>query len=74
MATIKVCDRCGAPINPESSATCVRITKSERLTRGTYDFPVNMSDVLGMRAELCVSCAMHLREWMKKKEEQENVD
>ncbi len=66
MATIKVCDRCGAPINPESSATCVRITKNARLTQGTYDCPVNVCDVLGTK-ELCVSCAYHLREWMKKK-------
>lgn len=67
MATIKICDRCGAAINPESSATCVHITKNARLTRGTYDSPVNVSDVLGMRAELCVSCAYHLREWLQNK-------
>ena len=52
MATVKICDRCGAEINPKSSLTYVHMLDStlERL----------------QEKELCVSCAFKLREWLVK--------
>ena len=52
MATVKICDRCGAEINPKSSLT----------------FAVLKSHVgeLLQEKELCVSCAFKLREWLVK--------
>lgn len=50
MATKRVCDRCGAEINPSFSVTYVGI----RL----FKTDVNNEDY-----ELCVSCAHELRKW-----------
>lgn len=49
----RICDRCGAEINPTSSATYVTV-------RGSY----YVEDV-----ELCCSCGMRVREWLKPIEE-----
>lgn len=63
MATIKLCDRCGAEINPKSSAFYV-------LIRNTY------GDIIGKKeTELCRSCTMKIREFLRpvtKKEGAEN--
>ena len=48
MATKRICDRCGAEINPPSSVTYAGIRK-------------NIND---NEYELCVSCANKLREWL----------
>lgn len=53
MATKRVCDRCGADINPTSSASYVRL---RRAYEGTTTPP---------ETELCVSCARQIREWLK---------
>lgn len=55
MATKKICDRCGAEINPVDSVTYVDMNK------GRF--------VLGNAArELCCSCAYHLGRWLDGKE------
>lgn len=51
----RICDRCGAEINPTSSATYANV-------RGAYC--ENTEDV-----ELCCSCGMRIREWLKPTEE-----
>lgn len=51
MATKRVCDRCGAEINPTSSATYVNVRRA---------FLEKPPDI-----ELCCSCAMQLKEWIK---------
>ena len=51
MATKRVCDRCGAEINPTSSATYVNVRSA---------FHEESPDI-----ELCCSCAMQLRKWME---------
>lgn len=53
MATKRVCDRCGAEINPISSATYCELTKERH--------DIEIGDIF----ELCVSCNMNLREWLK---------
>lgn len=50
MATKRICDRCGAEINPKSSVTYAGMRKSKN--------DINDNDY-----ELCVSCAQKLREW-----------
>lgn len=52
MATKRVCDRCGAEINPANSVTyaCIRRIKND----------INDKDY-----ELCVSCAMNLKKWLR---------
>ena len=55
MATKRVCDRCGAEINPFNSITYVGI----RL----FKTGVNDNDY-----ELCVSCAHELRKWFNGEE------
>ena len=52
MAIKRVCDRCGAEINPQSSATYLH------LLRACESAPVTDS------TELCVSCARQIREWL----------
>lgn len=56
MATIKICDRCGAAINPAASVTCVNVGRTE-----------NAIYPCAQTKELCVSCAYHLREWLQNK-------
>lgn len=51
MATKRVCDRCGAEINPTSSVTYVNVRSA---------FHENSPDI-----ELCCSCAMQIKEWLK---------
>lgn len=50
MATKRVCDRCGAEINPTSSATYVNVRSA---------FHEKSPDI-----ELCCSCAMQIKEWL----------
>lgn len=59
MATKLICDRCGAEINPKSSASYAGIRKRKNDT--------NDNDY-----ELCVSCAHKLREWFKGEKEENN--
>lgn len=59
MATKKVCDRCGAEINPLRSVTYAMLRRSQ------YDIPDE-------EYELCVSCAHKLREWLSGEKEAEN--
>lgn len=54
MATKKICDRCGAEINPISSITYAGIGQR------SYDFD--------KQYELCCSCSMHLGRWLDGKE------
>lgn len=53
MAIKRVCDRCGAEINPQSSAIYLH------LLRACESAPVTDS------TELCVSCGRQIREWLK---------
>lgn len=54
MATKKICDRCGAEINPRESMTNLEV----------YDYRKQpLCDQVVV--ELCVSCAFHLRKWLK---------
>lgn len=50
MATKMICDRCGAEINPRSSALFVG-TRIRKYDTTDHDY------------ELCVSCARKLRVW-----------
>ena len=50
--TKRFCDRCGAEINPTTSATYV----------GTGN---NKHDIYDCEIELCVSCAFNLKKWLK---------
>ena len=50
MATKKICDRCGAEINPPSAITYAMIRRSQ-------------IDIPDEEYELCASCAQRLREW-----------
>lgn len=53
MATKRICDRCGAEINPQSSAAYVRFRRACEGAAGIDE------------TELCVSCGMRIREWLK---------
>lgn len=53
MAIKRICDRCGAEINPQSSAAYVRF---RRAREGIAEVD---------ETELCVSCGMRIREWLK---------
>lgn len=53
MAIKRICDRCGAEINPQSSAAYVRFRCACEGTAGVDE------------TELCVSCGMRIREWLK---------
>ena len=55
MATKRVCDRCGAEINPFNSVTYVGIWRVKN--------DINDNDY-----ELCVSCAHELRKWFNGEE------
>lgn len=55
MATKRVCDRCGAEINPPSSVTYAGMRRIKTC--------VNTKDY-----ELCVSCAHELRKWFNREE------
>lgn len=57
MATKKICDRCGAEINPRESI--INLELSDYHHQPVLDRVVT---------ELCVSCAFHLRKWLKNEE------
>lgn len=50
MATKRVCDRCGAEINPSNSVTYAGMRRVK-------------SAISSNDYELCVSCAQELRKW-----------
>lgn len=60
MATKRICDRCGAEINPTSSATYVNVRSA---------FHEKSHDI-----ELCCSCAMQIKEWLKPTDEGKKDD
>lgn len=60
MATVKICDRCGAEINPRKSITYAQL-RNYNLDRQS-------------ETELCCSCAMHLREWLEPVTQKEGAD
>ena len=51
MATKKICDRCGAEINPSYSGKVIEVYNGSR-----HD--------MGDRYELCVSCVLWLNKWL----------
>lgn len=55
MATKRVCDRCGAEINPYNSVTYAGMRRVKN--------DINDNDY-----ELCVSCAHELRKWFNGEE------
>lgn len=55
MATKLICDRCGAEINPMSSATRAGMRRPKMSGNEIY-------------YDLCVSCAHKLRAWFNEKE------
>ena len=57
MATKKICDRCGAEINPTDSVTYAGMSRFRH--EGT------------LTHELCCSCAYHLGRWLDGKEQME---
>ncbi len=57
MATKKICDRCGAEINPRESMTNLEL--SDYRHQPVLD---------RVATELCVSCAFCLRNWLKGEE------
>lgn len=52
MATKRVCDRCGAEINPFNSVTYAGMRKMK-------------NEIADKDYELCCSCAHHLRRWFE---------
>jgi hypothetical protein len=60
MATKRICDRCGVEINPTSSVTYVNVRSA---------FHENSPDI-----ELCCSCAMKIKEWLKPRVEEGKKD
>lgn len=52
MATKRICDRCGAEINPPNSITYAGIQRIK-------------NDINDNVYELCVSCAVKLKEWFR---------
>lgn len=56
MATKKICDRCGAEINPRESLTNLEL----------WDC---LSRAVLVGKELCVSCSFHLKKWLNNEEE-----
>lgn len=62
--TKKICDRCGAEINQGNSALYVCLTENYVATAYTF---------IELRpTELCVSCAYHLKQWLKGAVKEEN--
>lgn len=53
----RFCDRCGAEINPRESASYVYISYKPIST--------NLGLFAHITSELCVSCAYHLKQWLK---------
>lgn len=64
--TKKICDRCGAEINPGNSATYVCL--SENYIATAFRF-IELKPT-----ELCVSCALQLRRWLKGGAEEDEKD
>ena len=57
--TKKICDRCGAEINPSQSANYAFV--SDKPMASSLGFAV----YIPKETELCVSCAYKLRQWLK---------
>lgn len=57
MATIKMCDKCGAVIKSLIDVDVIRIAPA---------YPAEIETI-----ELCKECAQRLREWLKLKEDQD---
>lgn len=57
MATKKICDRCGAEINPKESTTKLEF----------YDY--RNQPLCDQVVDLCVACNFHLLKWLKGEEE-----
>lgn len=60
MATKRVCDRCGAEINPYNSVTYAGMRRVKN--------DINDNDY-----ELCVSCAHELRKWFNGEENDKGI-
>ena len=58
MATINVCDKCGAVIKSTINVEVIRIVPA---------YPAEIETI-----ELCKECAHRLREWLKLKEDRKN--
>ena len=54
MAIKRICDKCGAEINPQTSAKVIKI----------YDYYGGIKE----EKELCVSCHYHLKMWLGKQD------
>ena len=66
MATKRICDRCGAEINPMSSVTYAGMRRFKSVTyAGMRRFKMEVCD---NDYELCVSCAHKLRAWLSGEE------
>ena len=61
MATIKLCDKCGAEIKPDQEIFQLTLEGVR-----TYKYEQRQK-----RYDLCVSCAEKLRVWMEQKEERD---
>lgn len=61
MATINICDRCGTEINPSSSVTYAGMRQ-------------NRNDINDIDYELCCSCAMQLREFLRRVTKKEGAE
>ena len=59
MATKKICDSCGAEINPKASGSVMTLSK-----QGAY--PESY--------DLCVSCVFHLQRWLDGEEKMVGVE
>lgn len=58
MAIQRVCDRCGAVINPKDSGERIIFDLGPGYALGDMD-----------RYDLCVSCCYHLKKWLKGEEQ-----
>jgi len=57
MAIQRVCDRCGAVINPPDSGDRIVFDKGPSYLRSEMD-----------HYDLCVSCTFHLKAWLNREE------
>lgn len=66
MATKKICDRCGAEINPYYSGKKLYLTDYNGLSANNFGKDGDIA------VDLCVSCAFHLRKWLNGEEGADN--